>query len=135
MTGEATRLRRISGSIDACHWLELPQSDPEQKATCHTSIPLAHLCLLDLVLDLLLLASPVLRIPPPNRALVFALDAEVIAGTAGGMFLVAFLPAQTTCEAACRSAPHFRTDTIVFMTYQNAIFCATCFVFRFSPWE
>lgn len=43
-----------------------------------------------------------LCVPPPDRTLVFALHVQVVAGTAGGMFLVALLSTKATCEATWR---------------------------------
>lgn len=53
----------------------------------------------DHVLDVLLLDASLLGIPPPNRTLVLASHAEVIASTARGVLLVALLAAQATCKA------------------------------------
>lgn len=48
--------------------------------TSQSTIALVHLCLLDLVLDALLLNPPLLGIAPPNRTFVFAFDTEVDTG-------------------------------------------------------
>jgi hypothetical protein len=55
------------------------------------SVALQHLGLLDLVLDALLLGSPLLGGSPPSRALVFASHIKVDTGAAGRMILVALL--------------------------------------------
>ena len=57
------------------------------------SVALQHLGLLDLVLDALLLGSPLLGGSPPHRALVFASHIKVDTGTTGRMVLVALLSA------------------------------------------
>lgn len=63
--------------------------------------PLKHLGLLDLVLDALLLESPLLCVSPPYRTLIFASHTEVDTSTAGRVVFIAFLSTQTTCKATC----------------------------------
>jgi hypothetical protein len=66
-----------------------------------TVAPLKHLGLLDLVLDALLLESPLLRISPPYRTLILASHTEVDTSATGRVALIALLPTQSTCEATC----------------------------------
>lgn len=68
--------------------------------TSHGSIAFIHFCLLDLVLDALLLNLSLLGIPPPDGALIFALHVEVVAGSTGRVFLVTLLPTQTARKAS-----------------------------------
>ena len=56
------------------------------------AVSLQHLGLLNPVLDALLLGSPLLRVSPPNWALVFASHVETDTGAAGRMVLITFLP-------------------------------------------
>lgn len=65
-----------------------------------TVAPLKHLSLLDLVLDTLLLKSPLFRISPPHRTLIFAPHTEIYTGTTGRVVLIALFPTQTTCKTA-----------------------------------
>lgn len=60
---------------------------------------LVQLGALDDVLDDFLLGSPLLVVAPPNRPLVFTLEAQVFACTARVLALVALLASQTACEA------------------------------------
>lgn len=68
--------------------------------TSHGPIAFVHLGLLDLVLDALLLDLPLLGIPPPDGALVFAFHVEVVAGSTGRVFLVTLLPTQAARKAS-----------------------------------
>lgn len=61
---------------------------------------LNHLSLLNFILDALLLKSPLLCIPPPNRTLILATHTEIDTGATGRVVLIALLSTQTTCKAA-----------------------------------
>lgn len=100
VTGEVTAilLRWTNGSTQSELWT-IDKEVRLERLTCDTAIALIHLGLLDLVLDMLFLEAPLLGIPPPNRTLVIASHAEVIASTARGVLLVALLSAQATCKA------------------------------------
>lgn len=68
----------------------------------HTSlseVPLQHLRLLDLVLDVLFLYSSLLRITPPCRTLILAWNAEIDASTTGWTAFTALFATQATCKA------------------------------------
>lgn len=52
-------------------------------------------------LDHFLLLPSLLVVTPPHRALVFALQSQMSASFAAGFALIAFLPSQSACEAAC----------------------------------
>ena len=59
----------------------------------------------DLVLDDVLVFATFIRLRPPGRTLVFAIDVEMLAGAADRLALITLLPAKTTCEATRARAP------------------------------
>lgn len=74
----------------------------ELQPTSKGTIAFIHLRLLNLVLDTLLLHSPVLRVTPPSRTFVLAFHTKVNAGTTGWMLLIALLSAEAAGKTAYR---------------------------------
>lgn len=72
----------------------------KERLTIVSVASLQHLGLLDLVLYVLLLDPPLLCIPPPYWALILASHAQVDAGPANRMSLIALLSTEATGKAA-----------------------------------
>lgn len=94
----------------------------------HTSlseIPLQHLRLLDLVLDVLFLYSSLLRITPPCRTLILAWNAEIDASTTGWTAFTALFATQATCKATWLKV-RYRIESWRVVPYQTETACAPC---------
>lgn len=71
---------------------------------------LIELGALDDILDDFFLVSSLLVVAPPHGPLVFALEAEMLAGFTRWLALIALLPSQTACEASCRASVSLRVQ-------------------------